>query len=525
MLTTDQCYQAVAGRDRRFDGMFFTAVRSTGIFCRPSCPARTPLRKNVDFYQTAAAATEAGFRACKRCRPDASPNSPEWDTRADVTARAMRLIQDGLVDRAGISGLASALGYSPRQLGRVLQSELGVGPLAIARTERIRTARTLVESTTLSMSEVAFAAGFASIRQFNDTFRAVYSSTPRDLRNNAGARHGTQSITVRLAYRAPLDHTHLFRYLAVRAIPGVEDVTGDHYTRSLRLAHGPAVLTLAPGAGDYIECHLRLADSRDLGSAVARARRILDLDADPLAVRATLEEAGLSELIDRYPGIRSPGTGDPVELAIRTILGQQISVIAAQTHLKRLVSAHGQSLPEELRVGTVDRVFPTAAEIAEIPEEHWSLPRRRIDTLRVLSAHLADGSIDLGPGCDRTEVNDSLLAIPGIGPWSLGYIRMRALGDPDVLLSSDLGVKKAIDELNGPGTDMTDWAQQLERLRPWRSYVTHLMWAHHARPQASPAVPPATQSHRPTGTDAESPTDTPTDTATHSTANRKRRRQ
>ena len=483
MLTTDQCYQAVAGRDRRFDGMFFTAVHSTGIFCRPSCPARTPLRRNVGFYQTAAAAAEAGFRACKRCRPDASPNSPEWDIRADVTARAMRLIQDGLVDREGISGLASALGYSPRQLGRVLQSEIGVGPLAIARTERVRTARTLVESTTLSMSEIAFAAGFSSIRQFNDTFRAVYSSTPRDLRTSAGEAHTGQDITVRLAYRPPFDHAHLFRYLGVRAIPGIEDVTGDRYTRSLRLAHGPAVLTLTPGAGDYIECHLRLADTRDLGSAAARARRILDLDADPIAVRATLTEAGLSALIDRYPGIRSPGTGDPVELAIRTVLGQQISVSAAQTHLNRLVTTYGQVLPDELRVGTVDRVFPTATAIAEIPDEHWSLPGRRISTLRTLSSHLADGSIDLGLGCDRTEVNDSLLAIPGIGPWSLGYIRMRALGDPDVLLSSDLGVRKAMEELNGSGTDMTGWTQKTDRARPWRSYVTHLLWAHHSQPQ------------------------------------------
>ncbi|SMX90567.1 AlkA N-terminal domain-containing protein [Brevibacterium antiquum] len=515
MLTTDQCYQAVAGRDRRFDGMFFTAVGSTGIFCRPSCPARTPLRKNVDFYQTAAAAAEAGFRACKRCRPDASPNSPEWDIRADVTARAMRLIHDGLVDRAGISGLASALGYSSRQLGRVLQSELGVGPLAIARSERVRTARTLVESTTLTMSEIAFAAGFSSIRQFNDTFRAVYASTPRELRSNAGEPRSGQNITVRLAYRPPLDHAHLFSYLAVRAIPGVEDVGGDHYTRSLRLAHGPAVLTLTPGAGAFIECHLRLADMRDLGSAVARARRILDLDADPFAVQATLTQAGLSRLIDRYPGIRSPGTGDPVELAIRTILGQQISVSAAQTHLKRLVSAYGQSLPDELRLGGVDRVFPTAATIAEIPDEHWSLPGRRIGTLQALSARLADGSIDLGPGCDRTEVNDSLLAIPGIGPWSLGYIRMRALGDPDVLLSSDLGVKKAIAELKGSGTDMADGAQSLDAARPWRSYVTHLLWAHHSQPQVLPASTDRARSR--------TQVDTDTDTIPNSTANQKRR--
>ena len=497
MLTTDQCYQAVAGRDRRFDGMFFTAVRSTRIFCRPSCPARTPLRKNVDFYQTAAAAAEAGFRACKRCRPDASPNSPDWDIRADVSARAMRLIRDGLVDRAGIAGLASALGYSSRQLGRVLQAELGAGPLAIARTERVRTARTLVESTTMTMSEIAFAAGFSSIRQFNDTFRDVYSTSPRELRTGGSPSHGAQDIVVRLAYRRPLDLAHLFTYLGVRAIAGVEDVSDDHYTRSLRLAHGPAVMRLVQGAGDFIECHLRLADTRDLGSAVARARRILDLDADPAAVRSTLTDAGLSELIDRYPGIRSPGTGDPVELAIRTLLGQQISVGAAQTHLNRLVGGFGQVLPDELRVGTVDRVFPTAVTIAAVSDEHWSLPARRIATIRSLAARLAEGSIDLGPGTDREEASQMLLAVPGIGPWSLGYIRMRALGDPDIHLGSDLGVKKALRELQGSDADAADWAQQLERCRPWRSYVTHLLWAHHAQSNHATQSDPPVRSDTP----------------------------
>ena len=484
MFTADQCYQAVTARDRRFDGMFFTAVLSTGIFCRPSCPARTPLRKNVDFYPTAAAAAEAGFRACRRCRPDASPNSPEWDIRADATARAMRLIRDGLADRSGISGLAQAIGYSTRQLGRVMQAELGAGPLAIARTERARTARILVESTSMSMSEIAYAAGFSSIRQFNDSFREVYSTAPRQLRTGHEPVRTGQGLVVRLAYRTPLDLDHLFAYHRARAIVGIEDVGHNHYTRSLPLAHGPAVLTLTPGAGEYIECQLRLTDTRDLGSAVARARRILDLDADPGAVRSTLLEAGLSGLVDRYPGIRSPGHGDPVELAIRTVLGQQISVVAAQTHLNRLVAGFGQKLPEELKTGSVDRVFPTAESIAAVPDAEWSLPRRRIETIRAVSSALADGRIDLGPGCDREATSSALLGLPGIGPWSLGYIRMRALGDPDVYLGSDLGVKKALTDLQEMNPYMRrgpdSWGQLLTRCSPWRSYVTHLLWAHHS---------------------------------------------
>lgn len=484
MFTPDQCYQAVTARDRRFDGMFFTAVRSTRIFCRPSCPARTPLRKNVDFYPTAAAAAEAGFRACRRCRPDASPNSPEWDIRADATARAMRLIRDGLVDRSGISGLAQAIGYSTRQLGRVIQAELGAGPLAIARTERVRTARILVDSTSMSMSEIAYAAGFSSIRQFNDTFREVYSTTPRQLRTGHEPERGGQDLVVRLAYRAPLDLDHLFAYHRARAIVGIEDVGHHHYTRSLPLAHGPAVLTLTPGAGEYIECRLRLADTRDLGSAVARARRILDLDADPVAVRSTLREAGLASLVDRYPGVRSPGHGDPVELAIRTVLGQQISVVAAQTHLNRLVAGFGEELPEELKTGSIDRVFPTAESIAAVPDDQWSLPKRRIETLRAVSTALAEGGLDLGPGCDREAASSALLGLSGIGPWSLGYIRMRALGDPDVYLGSDLGVKKALSDLRELNVNTQpasgSWEELLIRCSPWRSYVTHLLWAHHS---------------------------------------------
>ncbi|WP_166971537.1 DNA-3-methyladenine glycosylase 2 family protein [Brevibacterium atlanticum] len=477
MLTTDQCYQAVTSRDRRFDGMFFTAVRTTGIFCRPSCPARTPRRENVDFFRSAAAAAEAGFRACRRCLPDASPNSPEWDTRGDVVARAVRLIRDGCIDRVGVDGLAAELGYSARQLGRLMREELGAGPLALARTERVRTARTLIESTALPMSEIAFASGFSSIRQFNDTVRDVYSANPRQLRGASASGAAASELVLRLAYRPPLDLDHLLDYLSVRAVPGVESVADGAYTRSMRLAHGPAVVTLSQGTGDYIDCRLRLADTRDLGSAAARSRRILDLDADPTAVSATLRAAGLAELVDRHPGIRSPGHSDPVELAVRTVFGQQISLAAAGTHLGRLVAGTGETLPAELYVNGVDSLFPSAEVIAELPDDQWALPQKRIATIRGLARALADGDIDLGAGCDREDASRTLLAVPGIGPWSLGYIRMRALGDPDVFLHTDLGVKKAL-----AGLDLTDEVETLaERSSPWGSYLTHLLWAEHAR--------------------------------------------
>lgn len=480
MLTTDQCYQAVTSRDRRFDGMFFTAVHTTGIFCRPSCPARTPRRENVDFFISAAAAAEAGFRACKRCRPDASPNSPEWDTRGDVVARAVRLIREGIIDCGGVEALAAELGYSSRQLSRLMHEELGAGPLALARTERVRTARTLIEATALPMSEIAFAAGFASIRQFNDTFRDMYSISPRELRTTGSDRAVADQLVLRLAYRPPFDFEYLLAYHSVRAVPGIETVADGAYSRSMRLAHGPAVITLRQAAGDFVECRLRLADTRDLGSAVARARRILDLDADPVAVAQTLRAAGLGTLIDRHPGMRSPGHCDSVELAVRTVLGQQISLAAARTHLQRLVAGAGEPLPEELRTDCVDRLFPTAEAIAAVPADDWALPASRIRTIHALATALAEGRLDLGAGSDREAASRDLLALPGIGPWSNGYIRMRALGDPDVFLGSDLGVKKSVAEL-AESAPAGDWADVVAACSPWRSYLTHLLWAEHAQ--------------------------------------------
>lgn len=485
MFTSEQCYQAVTSRDRRFDGMFFTAVRTTGIFCRPSCPARTPQRENVDFFVTAAAAADAGFRACRRCRPDASPSSPQWDTRGDVVARAMRLIRDGAVDRGGVAALAAELGYSTRQLGRLIHAELGAGPLALARTERVRTARTLIEATSMPMSEIAFAAGFSSIRQFNDTFRTMYSISPRQLRRDGAEHSVTDEIVLRLAYRPPFDFAHLLGYVETRAVAGIENVSDGAYTRSMRLAHGPAVITVRQGDGDFVDCHLRLADTRDLGSAVARVRRLFDLDADPVAIAETLRSSGLRRLVDEHPGLRSPGHGDPVELALRTVLGQQISVAAARTHLERLVAGVGESLPEGLSFGGVDKVFPTAEAIAAVPASEWALPSSRIRTIQTLSQALAVGSVDLGPGSDREEASRNLLALPGIGPWSNGYIRMRALGDPDVFMDSDLGVKKAIADLDASSAAPVDWKQVAMNCSPWRSYLTHLLWAHHARSPAA----------------------------------------
>ena len=311
----ERCYIAVQSRDPRFDGWFFTAVTSTGIYCRPSCPAKTPMRANVRFYPSAAAAQRAGFRACKRCRPNATPGSPEWDIRADVVARAMRLIADGLVDREGVSALAARLGYSVRQLERLLSAEVGAGPIAIARAQRAQTARVLIETTSLPMADVAFAAGFSSIRQFNDTIRTVFASSPSHLRSRVAevsdrTEGASTALILRLPFRQPLCPDNLFGHLAATAVPGVEEVRGLTYRRTLRLAHGPGIVELTP-TPDHILCRAVLSDVRDLTATIARCRWLLDLDADPIAVDrhlARIPPSARSSTNRRVGGYRGAST-------------------------------------------------------------------------------------------------------------------------------------------------------------------------------------------------------------------------
>src|SRR5215218_9296688 len=355
-------YRAVRGRDVRFDGWFYVAVTSTGIYCRPSCPAATPKRSNVRFYPTAAAAHYAGFRACKRCRPDAVPGSPEWDIRADIVARAMRLIADGVVDRDGVAGLARRLCYTERHLHRLLSAEVRAGPLALARARRAHTARLPIETADLPITEVAFAAGFTSIRQFNDTIREVFAVTPRELRSASGHRGETVrgEIPLRLPFRTPFDANGMLRFLGTRAVAGVETFDGETYRRTLRLPHGAGVVALSDG-GDHIRCVLRLENLRDLGSAVQRCRSLLDLDADPVAISDVLgSDPLLGTLVRRSPGRRVPGSVDGVELAFRAVLGQQVSVAGARTLAGRLVVRCAELPPATLaaEVGAPTHLFP-----------------------------------------------------------------------------------------------------------------------------------------------------------------------
>ncbi len=474
-LDFEQCLRAVQAKDSRFDGWFFTAVVTTGIYCRPSCPAVSPKPRNISFHPTAASAQAGGFRACKRCRPDASPGSPEWDQRSDLVARAVRLIADGVVDREGVPGLSQRLGYSRRQLERLLFAELGAGPLGLARAQRAQTARLLVETTGLPLGEVALAAGFGSVRQFNDTVREVFATTPGDLRSRARRQlppaRGT--VTVRLPFRRPLFPDNLFGHLVATAVPGVEEWRDGAYRRTLRLPHGSGVVALSPRP-EYVHCTLQLQDLRDLPVAIARCRRLLDLDADPVAVDALLSaDPALAPLVAKAPGRRVPRTVDEGEMALRAVLGQQVSTAAARTHTARLVVALGEQIPDA--AGGLTHLFPTMEAVASVDPSSLAMPQSRRDTVLRLARALAGGELDLDPGVDRAAARSQLAALKGIGPWTVETIAMRALGDPDAFLAGDLGVVQLAGTRGLPrGAGLVAHA---ERWRPWRAYAVQHLWA------------------------------------------------
>lgn len=472
----EHCYRAAASRDARFDGWLYVGVTSTGVYCRPSCPANTPKRANVRFFRDAAAAQSAGFRACRRCGPDASPGSPEWTARGDLVGRAMRLIADGAVDRVGVSGLARTLGYGERQLSRLFVEEVGAGPLAVATVRRAQTARVLIETTSLSMTDVAFAAGFSSVRQFNDVVRRVFATTPTGLRRSQGTSSSMPggTITLRLPFRAPLAASALIDFFQRRAVPGIEEVVDGFYRRSATLPHGAGILELRP-SDDHVICRLTLDDLRDLATAVQRCRRVFDLDSDPVAIGAVLaSDPKLRALHRRIPGRRLPGVIDAEELAIRAVLGQQVSVAGARTAAARLVAAYGRPLAQP--AGDVTHLFPSSEDLADSELGELKMPAARRDTVRLLARSLADQEISLHPGASWDDVHDQLESLRGIGPWTASYIVMRGLGNPDAFMASDLGVRNGARKLGLPESPRA-LEQVAERWRPWRAYALQYLWA------------------------------------------------
>ncbi len=478
MDSFEATYRAAESRDIRLDGRVFLAVTSTGIFCRPSCPVPMPRREVVRFFRAAAAAEEQGFRACGRCRPEASPDSPDWDVRADVVGRALRLIAEGVVDAEGVAGLAKRLSVGRRHLQRMFVQELGSGPLAVARSRRAGLAKQLLEQTDAPSTRIAFASGFGSVRAYHATLRRLYGRSPGEIRANRlrdDASNG--GLSLRLAYRPPLAWAPLLEFLERRAVPGVEQVADGTYSRSVRtgdrcglvvrLTPRPAESLVSLGVG-------ALDDVPLLAGIVQGARRLLDLDADPAAVDGGLgADPVLEPLVERTPGLRLPGCFDGFELAVRAIVGQQVSLAGARTTLGKVVERLGS--PLERPAGSVTHLFPTAERLAEAAADDLGMPRARAGAIRRLAALVSAGDLDLSGSADPQEALATLMDISGVGTWTAAYVAMHALRDPDAFPAGDLGVRRAARAL-GLGDDAHALRLHAERWRPWRGYAAMYLW-------------------------------------------------
>jgi len=501
-------YRAVASRDRRFEGRFLVAVTTTGVYCRVGCASRTPRADHVRFFPTPGAAEAAGFRAYKRCRPDR-----EGDSDGALVTHALRLVATGFADGAGVSGLAHRLGVSPRTLDRRITAAVGASPLQLVRSRRVQTARTLIAESSMPLVDVAFAAGFGSLRQFNDAMRQELGVPPSAFRAGAVAtlldRSGEDGgappdaglsldagpaeppavsrgwLSLRLARREPFASLPLLSFLATRAVPGVESGTAMTYSRALRARGGVALVALTPATG-HVLLRARLDSLSDLEDVVRRCRRLLDLDSDPEAVAAGLgADPLLGDLIGQVPGLRVPGSAEPFETAVRAVLGQQVSVVAARTLAGRLAARHGDRLTSPF--GEITHLFPTPQRLAEADLDGLGLTGRRVASIRALSQAVTGGGLDLDRG-DPAEVEEVLSGLPGFGPWTRAYIAMRARGDPDAIPISDLGLRRAMERLGQPA-DTRSIARRAEAWRPWRAYAALQLWTSLAASAAAPTRP------------------------------------
>ncbi|TAL25920.1 MAG: DNA-3-methyladenine glycosylase 2 family protein [Aquabacterium sp.] len=506
-LDPDACYRAVQTRDARFDGRFFTAVRSTGIYCRPVCPARTPLRKNVAFYACAAAAQEAGFRPCLRCRPETAPHVGVWLGSFNLVTRALALIDDGALDHAGLEVLAERLGIGERQLRRLFQQHLGTSPVAVAQTRRVLLAKQLIHETRLGMTDVALAAGFGSVRRFNEVFQSLYGRPPAELRRlHAGSTQPApgSELVVHLRYRPPYDWDGILGFLAARAIPGVEQVAGGRYHRSI--AWSPASgqpralgwLSVAPADENRLAVRIHFPDLRALPCVIARIRRVFDLAADPEAIAAHLgRDADLAPRVAARPGLRTPGAWDGFELAIRAVLGQQITVSGATKLAGKLVARHGTPLPDDdagraQRPAGLTHAFPEPLDLLGHDLASLGMPRTRGATLSALAAAAAADPQLFGPRGSLEETVARLRTLPGIGEWTAQYIAMRQIREPDAFPAADVGLMRALEDAQGTRPTPAQLLARAEAWRPWRAYAALYLWTVDA-PAAAPGTRDALQ--------------------------------
>jgi len=478
-------YRAVEARDSRWDGRVYVGVTSTGIYCRPVCPVPMPRREHVRFHPNAAAAEKAGFRACRRCRPEESPGSPDWDVRGDLVGRALRLIESGIVDESGVDGLARRLALSTRHVHRLLVEEIGVGPLALAHSRRAGLAKQLLDQTELSSIDIAFASGFRSLSAYNAAVRRSFGRSPTEIRAHRRADPGGPGIRLRLAYRPPLAIDALFAFLEARAIPGVEAVSGTEYRRAVRGAAGTeaALLRLRPGrvapgsptGGPVMELAIDAVGPGELAPLVRSARRLLDLDADPVAIDGALAaDDRLASLVAATPGMRLPAAFDGFATAVLAVLAQGVTLAAARAMAGRLAAAFGE--PVELDDPAIHRLFPTPAALAAADLTSLRLAGRSARTVRALAWAVASGRVALDDAADPVATAEALAAIPGIGPWTTGYVALRILRDPDAFPRGDAAVRAAFRRLGLPA-DARSIAARAETWRPWRGYALAHLWA------------------------------------------------
>lgn len=468
------CEQARLTRDPRFDGLFFTAVTTTRIYCRPVCPAPTPRAHNVTYYPSAAAAAAAGFRPCLRCRPEAAPASPLHRAKSELVTGALRLIEHGALDRAPLAVLADQVGVGERHLRRLFTEELGASPLDVAATRRLLFAKQLLTDTALPVTDVAEAAGYASLRRFNATFLAAYGKPPREIRRARGTPT-SEGIVLRLPYRPPYDFAALLAFLARRAIPGVEAVDERSYRRSFVIDGEPGWFSVSawPDA-NALALRVHAPRTSQLGTIAARVRRVFDVDADPAAIAARLRsDTLLRPLLRRWPGQRLPGAWDGFELAVRAVLGQQVSVAAARTLAHRVVRRYGSAYSVGAAAG-IEALFPVPATLVDAPLEELGITRSRAATIRGLAAACVDGNVDFGVHQSLSGFVAKLCALRGIGDWTAQYIAMRALSQPDAFPAGDLILRRQAG--GGDAISESELRRRAEAWRPWRAYAVMLLW-------------------------------------------------
>ena len=477
-INNDVYERARLSRDARFDGRFYVGVRTTGIYCRPICPANLPKSENVTFYPTAAAASEAGYRPCLRCRPECAPGTPAWAGTSTTVQRGLRLIGEGALDDGNVERLAERLGVTSRHLRRLFARHVGASPLAVAHTQRLHFAKRLIDQTVLPMQEISAAAGFGSVRRFNDTFRKTYGRTPRELRRGRETLVATSALSVLLPYRKPYGWHELLEFFAGRATPGVELVIDGRYLRSIKIGGGHGILDVREGDGALV-LTVHGVGTESLFPIVQRARGIFDLDAGINEISDTLSsDRKMRAWLKSCPGLRVPGAWDGFELTVRAILGQQVSVKAATTFAGRIAERYGERIdvPVDGVPRAPDRLFPAPQKLVRARLENLGVIRSRAQTIRNLARAVVDGELSFDLAQDPDEFRVALVSIKGIGDWTAEYVAMRALKDPDAFPASDLGLLRAFD---GPGRARLRPAELLARAqawRPWRAYAALLIW-------------------------------------------------